>query len=1181
MVPHVRTSSKRVALTAAAIALLTLTVAMVNVCPTSAATGAPEWAIQSVALPSNFEASQNTVCEELGSCDEYLVTVTNVGTRPTDGPIVVTDRLPEDMEIKRGQVIAVVHAEAGKEGGIEFQSECSKGFPQELRCETTESVPPGSIIYIKMPVKKVMAGAGTTVTNTAEVEGGEAGTVQTSQPSTEANTLNGSVASFGIQSFSVGVFGEGTAADAQAGDHPDSLMAALDYSTEFDEQESGGRPVEEPKTAIVDLPLGFVGDPLAAGQCDESTLTDTRFGLRKCPADSQVGTVALDSAGEAALLFKVYNMVPEPGYPATFGFEIAETIVLMEARVLPSIEGYALSIAVPAIPRATYLHLTGLSFVFFGDPSEQDGAASSSLALFSNPTDCTAGPLKASVEQDSWVKPQLWASQEAAMYEASSSQSVSGCDLLQFDPTIAVTPEKLQAGAPSGYAVELEVPQTPDLAPALATPDLKEAEVSLPEGVSLSPAAADGLAACQATGPEGIDLGNEDTPGHEVEEGEALGADGLPHAARGHCPLASQIGTVEITTPVLASPLEGHVYLAQPGCGGAGQPTCTSADAVDGDLYGLYLEAEGSGVIIKVPGSVSADPVTGRLTARFVNGPQLPFSNLKLTLTGGPRAPLTNPQRCGEATTTSALEPWSAPESGAPATPTSSFAIDEDCSPRVFAPSFTAGTTSVQAGGYSPFSVTFSRSDQDQDLHGIQVQVPEGLLGMLSSVPLCGEVQANTGTCPAASQIGHTTVLAGAGSDPLSVPEPGQPQAPVYLTAGYRGAPFGLSVVVPAVAGPFNLGDVVVRAAISVDPRTAQVTITSDPLPTILDGIPLQIKTVNVTVDRPGFMFNPTNCEASRISATITSTQGATADASSPFGVANCASLPFKPSFSASVAGRASKAMGASLVVRVSSKGGPQSGGGEANVRSVKVDLPRQLPTRLTTLQKACIAAVFEADPASCPAESDVGTATAVTPVLAHPLTGPAYLVSRGGAGFPDLEIVLQGEGVTIDLDGTTQIKDGITSSTFAHVPDAPISRFEVTLPEGPYSALAANLPEKDHDNLCGQKLMMPTASTGQNGAEIHQDTPITVEGCSTSLSFTSSIKRRSLILSVYAPAAGAVTASGKGLTTVSKMAKGQENITITLKQKRAGKFKTSVKIAFKPSGGKKQTRVAKLTFMK
>ncbi|MCW3065725.1 MAG: hypothetical protein JWN32_2897, partial [Solirubrobacterales bacterium] len=324
---------------------------------------------------------------------------------------------------------------------------------------------------------------------------------------------------------------------------------------------------------------------------------------------------------------------------------------------------------------------------------------------------------------------------------------------------------------------------------------------------------------------------------------------------------------------------------------------------------------------------------------------------------------------------------------------------------------------------------------------------------------------------------------AGSGSQPLWLA--GQ----VYLTGPYRGSPYGLSVVVPAKAGPFNLGEEIVRAAISVDPHTAALTVTSDALPQIKDGVPFRLKTVNVTVDRPHFMFNPTNCAQQAITGSISAvlpggSAGAVVPVATPFAAAGCKNLPFKPKFTALTRAHASKANGASLHVTVS------SGPGQANIAKVKVDLPKQLPSRLTTLQKACPDALFNANPASCPAASVVGAATAVTPVLKSPLTGPAYLVSHAGAAFPDLVIVLQGEGIALDLVGNTDIKRGVTVSTFRSLPDAPISTFDLVLAQGPHSALAA------HGNLCKARLNMPTALTGQNGAVIKQTTRIAVSGC-------------------------------------------------------------------------------------
>ena len=605
-----------------------------------------------------------------------------------------------------------------------------------------------------------------------------------------------------------------------------------------------------------------------------------------------------------------------------------------------------------------------------------------------------------------------------------------------------------------------------------------------------------------------------------------------------------------VEPPLLGTPIHGKLLLGEPLCGGEGQPPCEAADASNGKLFRLFLEANDptDGVIIKIPGSVAANTQTGQLTATFKENPQLPFEELKLKLNGGPRAPLASPQTCGAATTSADLTPWSTPGlgglsgtepiAGTPdAYPSSSFNVDWNgaggaCPASLpFSPSFSAGMASTAAGVYSPLTVQFSREDREQDLAGITVHTPVGVLANLSGVPLCGEPQASQGTCAAASQIGTTSAAVGPGGHPFWITD-----GRVYLTEGYKGAPFGLSIVVPADAGPFHLGDVVVRASISIDPHTAAITVTSDPLPQIWDGVPLRLRTVNVDVNRPEFMFNATSCAQQQLTAAITGAPpvnnpgepAKSSSVSSAYGVGGCAGLAFKPVFTAATQAKTSRAGGASLSVRVAQTHG------EADIHSVRVELPKLLPSRLTTLQKACTEAQFNTNPAGCPAASVVGTAVANTPVLPVALVGPAYFVSHGGAKFPELIIVLQGDGVTIDLAGETFIsKAGVTSSTFNAVPDAPISSFELSLPTGPHSALAANA------NLCTSKLAMPTTITGQNGAVLTQATKIAVTGCKTSKPSVKITKTKlngnTLLVTVKTSAKGTVKISGNDFKTTTK----------------------------------------------
>ena len=468
--------------------------------------------------------------------------------------------------------------------------------------------------------------------------------------------------------------------------------------------------------------------------------------------------------------------------------------------------------------------------------------------------------------------------------------------------------------------------------------------------------------------------------------------------------------------------------------------------------------------------------------------------DIKLHFFGGSRAPLTTPAMCGNYATAASFTSWSAttPVESSSSFPITSGLAGGPCLGALgFSPSLTAGSTNIQAGGFTQFTTTMGRQDNEQILSvGCRCISRRACWGHLASVKQCPEPQASQGTCGPESLIGHTTVSAGLGTDPFTVPT-GQ----VFITGPYGGAPFGLSIAVPAKAGPFDIGSgpcdcVVVRAKVEVDPHTAQITVDSDPLPTILQGIPLQIKHVNVTVDRPGFMFNPTSCNPMNATGTLTGGSGGTSQASVPFQVTNCASLAFKPVFSVSTSGKTSRSLGASLHVKLTYP--KATFGTQANIRSVKVDLPRQLPSNLKTLQKACPHQTFEADPAACPPESRVGEGRAATPVLPIPLMGPAYFVSYGGAKFPELVVVLSGYGTTVDLHGETFIneKTNVTSSTFHAVPDVPVGTFELTLPQGKYSALAAPTP------LCGRKLVMPTKFTAQNGATIKQNTPITVTSC-------------------------------------------------------------------------------------
>jgi hypothetical protein len=814
--------------------------------------------------------------------------------------------------------------------------------------------------------------------------------------------------------------------------------------------------------------------------------------------------------------------------------------------------------------------ITGVSLVFFGDPSEIDGGVTAPLPFFTNAANCSASSFTSTIYADSWQNPgRVEQDGEPDLSDpnwksaSSTTPPVAGCEVLQFHPALTFAPESAHRAAdePAGYESVLRVPQN-EAVNGLATPPLKNTVVTLPAGVSISPSAAVGLVGCEL-GAAGIGLQNE------VEASQP-----------GHCPEASKIGEVEAKTPVLEEPLKGGVYVAQPPCGATAQPACTEEAAEKGEVFAIYLELgnENSGVHVKLKGKVEVGAnghrnglSLGQVRTSFAETPQDPVSELRLKFNGGPSAALANPQNCGSMETLAELEPWShtpAPgeNAGTPNVVSSSSFSISGCESR-FAPAFSAGTTNPEAGHYSPLTLTFSRQDREQDLSGISVTMPPGVTGKIAGIPECAEAEANAGSCPASSRIGSATAAAGSGSAPL------WQSGTVYFTGPYKGAPFGLSVVVPAKAGPYNLGNIVVRAALFVDPHTAQVTVVSDPLPQSVDGVPLRVKTINTTIDREAFTLNPTNCAEQTLAATISSAQGASVPVASRFQASGCASLKFSPALSASTGAMSSKADGASLAVKIAYPSGAI--GTQSWFKETKLDFPKQLPARLTTLQKACLASVFEANPASCPAGSLIGHAIVHTPILPVALQGPVYFVSHGGAKFPDAVILLQGDGVTVKLTGETFVngKTGVTSATFRAIPDVPFENIEVTIPAGPSSEFAADLPASAKGSFCAQKLAMPILLTAQNGAEIRKTTSVGVTGCSTRFSlYSHSRKGRTLSLSVYVPSAGKLKVSAKGLKSATKSSSGRETVSLKLQITKQGNFKSNVELAFTPEHGARQS---------
>jgi hypothetical protein len=953
---------------------------------------------------------------------------------------------------------------------------------------------------------------------------------------------------FGIESFSA----QTTATNpegvnepylfTQAAGHPDAFTSSVAFARE----EVAGQTVVggDPKDVTIYLPPGLVANPQAVAHCSGQS--------EHCPTDSQVGVFSLGFATneqQIAISGPIVNMTPPPGEAAELGLEVPLLgRVLLAGHLVYTQQGYSLAIVGRGLPvpdlgnGSSSLHLLNMETTLWGVPADPShdfqrgetcfgsgnsincfgGGVSSgeeAIPLLTMPSVCSSTALTTVVWTDSWERPGAYRQAQSTL------PPMAYCDRLPFHPEIAVRPESSNAGGTLGVSVNVNVPQIESSAALVATPPLRSAAITLPQGLSINPSVGDGLAACPATGPNGINLptglnasGEALLPG-EVGPGEEVPPEGLgpeePLLAPGHCPEASTVGTAEAITPFLPFPIEGRVYLAVPGCGAGAHP-CSEQDAVDGNLYRLYVELGGkgsqrsAGVLIKLSATVQANPATGQLTVRLSNAPQLQISQLSLRMFGGDRSLLANPSKCGSATTTVDLEPWSAPYVP-DAAPSSYYEVTGCTGLHTLAPKLTAGSLNVLAGAFSPFVFAVTRGEREPYLSQLQLHAPPGLEAMLSQVSRCEEAPARTGGCPESSRIGSSTVAAGAGS-PLRM------TGAVYLTGPYEGAPFGLSIVTHAVTGPLDLGSIVIRARVDIDPHTGALVITSDPLPQIVLGVPLRLRQIALDIDRPGFIVNPTNCNAEQIAATIAGVEGAVASPTSPFAVGGCRGLSFKPTLKASTTGKTSYARGGSLDLKLTLPKGAV--GTTANLARIKVTLPQQLPSRLTTLQGACRGSTFDANPAACPTTSIVGIAKARTPVLSRELMGPVYLVSRGPAMFPSPVVVLQGEGIALDLTGSTTVHGSGSSVTIDAIPDIPVQSMEIYLPQGPHSLLSTNtklcslgkvmtvthtLTRRVGTHTVTRKvrvrerlatLPMPTSLVAQNGLVVHKAVKIAVVGC-------------------------------------------------------------------------------------
>lgn len=902
----------------------------------------------------------------------------------------------------------------------------------------------------------------------------------------------------------------------QAAGHPQWGITGFEVNTE-----GSGAPAGQIKDVRVDIPPGLSVNPQAAPQCEKAVF-ETNTAL--CPSGSKVGedevTAFLLGSPVGPVSLPMYNLVPEEGVPAEFGFEV---------RLPPE--------PLPAVVDTRVLIVGGISWHHEAETGENSGVPTGDYHEFftikeiSNqleivksrlkfngragngsfltlPSTCTTQ--KSYLHVDSYQNPGQFKAYETVSGDPPKAVPVSGCENVHFEPELAVKPATSQSDQPDGATVEVKVPQHLK-GEEIDSSTLKDAHVTLPAGMTLNPSAVNGLEACTDA---------------QFAKGEEKPVE---------CPAGSQIGTVTIETPNLPpGSLVGNVY--------AGQPL--SANPESGKEYRIFIDAESPryGVAVRLLGEVIANAATGQLTTTVLENPPVPFSDFIVTL-NGPHVPLANPLQCGEAAASALLTPYTG---GAAASPLSSFPVDFDgkggaCpSTLPFALSQAAGSAPSTGGHTTSFTLSLARSDGNQYLGKVSTTLPPGLVAKVPSVQQCGATEANANKCPEASKIGVVSAAVGAGPNPLVLP------GTVYFTGPYAGAPFGLLVSVPAEkVGPYDFGTIVTRATVNIDPYSARVIVGAT-LPTIVGGAPIRLKGLTVTVNRPNFTLNPTNCGVLATESLLTSTFGSTQLVSSPFQASGCSALGFKPIFKARTNAKASRRNGASFEVSVGYPAGAQ-----ANIKSVFVQLPKQLPSRLSTLNKACPETTFKANPAGCPKASAVGVASATTPVLPGTLSGPAYFVSHGGAAFPDLDVDLSGDGVKVILVGNTNIATGITTSTFASIPDVPVSSFRLKLPAGPFSALAAR------GNLCRAPLLMPTTITAQNGAVIKQNTRISVAGCKRHRArlriLSHRVRRHRVILTLRVPSAGRLVVGGHDLRTVHRRVGKARRLRVSVPLSRTG----------------------------
>lgn len=831
-------------------------------------------------------------------------------------------------------------------------------------------------------------------------------------------------ASFGFDRVDVRFTDEQGFMLTQAGAYPSAWTTEFSLNTT-----AGGLPDGELRRLRIRLPPGLVGNLATLPRCSRA-----QFDGESCPPATAFGGITLTVAGLGQIEVPLYNLMPFPGAVGSLGFAADGKQVLLGLAVSPQ-PPHQVVVSLAAPP----------AFSLLDASIEIPGG----VVL---PRSCT-GPLAVTFEAASEQEPERWVTATATTHDNAVQPNpvgLSGCDLLSFSPLLAVRPTADVAGAPVGLDVSLETPNRGLEAPgALSEADLRRVRLTLPGGVAINPSVAAGLGGCSAADYREEAL--ESRPGQG-------------------CPEDSKLGEVEARSPTLDQALLGAVYVAaepQPS-GAAGDP-----------IYPLYfvLRNESLGILVKQVAEVAPDPATGQIVATIGDLPEFPLSQVELHLRQGPRAPLAMPSRCGPLSAAYALDS----SAGAVQQGEAPFSTAVACTSSGFAPTLSAGTVNPRAGAASPLVLDLRREASEPDLAALELTLPPGLVADLAGVAACPEGLTTSGRCPASSQVGYARVAVGPGPQPLWIPEAGKPASSLFLAGPYRGAPFSLLIVVPAEAGPFDLGTVVLRAPLRIDPATAQATVGLAGLPGILRGVPLRYRTIRFVLDRPGFVRNPTSCEPLRTALEATATDGGTADVVARFQAADCAALGFKPRVGVRLAG----AIGRNGHPRVEARLATRPG--QANLAAATVVLPRGELLATRHLRALCDRGLA---PSRCPATSRLGRATIRTPLLPQPLRGPVYLRAPSHR-YPDLIAAVEGGGVRLVLHGRTgSTRDGRLRFRLVGLPDLPLSRAEVVLAGGRRGIVVNSRP------LCGRHRRGFALFKGQNGKRATARPVLKLAGC-------------------------------------------------------------------------------------